>query len=894
MNALATILRGREANIAERLEHLLQAFEEDEIPAEMFEDVTLQHPLLLILAQHRSFRLCRKEIFCPVEGCPSTRRISTIQKLATHLQAEHGVAKAETRDIVQYFLAQMLPEPVKPTLKKRGDIVAKREWDGIRCHYPGCTYVHWKHDQVREHVGRQHRDLAADVKRLGWFWGTIRSIMRQQPMMTIAAALGEGTVWKCRQDKCGHLFPSTSALTRHFAKIHATSTVQNWDAKMRQLELSWRYGERDEGRDAQRGEEPPSDEEGEDEATSGSQDAPPVPHEPAAPEPPEVIEGPPRQREPPVRQRPDLGLRINPILIAEREAEERASAEMQESRREMIQRKAHYASQTMAGVNVPQLNSEQMRKVKQGLKDLFANEINPILAKFKPEPGVWETWQAFEGAYEEALHRIREHIIRAIGRDPNRLYGGKQINPSLQAAREREAEAMIGLQTSRRELTKLKDILHAISEPGPADEDEAAEVVAERRKGRFTKQMGRILRILPPAVFTEYFGTDDHRALWQELSTSNEHRDRVIEWLDGLISMHVSEEQKELNKKAQAMKVQDAYRTSKSVAMKRYIDKMQSPQCPIETEAITMHFGQSWSAGIDEFREAADDSEFHLEGRMGEQDGDEMAAYMRDEKNIAAVINSRQDLSASGADGISYRIVKSAKGEGVKFIQLLVEACMRNGRVPESWKEARTILLYKKGEREAIQNWRPISITNCVYRIFTCLMARSWQAVNARVHLFSDSQKGFIQKSNGCSEHGIILNELLHDANRRKEPLIVTAIDFTNAFGSVPHQLIMSAMKERNFPEWTQKIVADMYLGASSVIEVRGGRSSKIPWKRGVKQGCPLSPLLFNLCLEPLLQTVGTSLKHLGAFVGPQDADDRIGFTVQAYAEDVIFISGTI
>jgi hypothetical protein len=46
--------------------------------------------------------------------------------------------------------------------------------------------------------------------------------------------------------------------------------------------------------------------------------------------------------------------------------------------------------------------------------------------------------------------------------------------------------------------------------------------------------------------------------------------------------------------------------------------------------------------------------------------------------------------------------------------------------------------------------------------------------------------------------------------------------------------------------------------------------------------------------LEPLLQADGTSLKHLGAFVGPQDADDRIGFTVQAYADDVIFISRTI
>jgi hypothetical protein len=119
-----------------------------------------------------------------------------------------------------------------------------------------------------------------------------------------------------------------------------------------------------------------------------------------------------------------------------------------------------------------------------------------------------------------------------------------------------------------------------------------------------------------------------------------------------------------------------------------------------------------------------------------------------------------------------------------------------------------------------------------MYRIFTYLIARAFQDVNSGIRVFSDSQKGFIQKTNGCSEHGIILNELLYNAHRNKEDLVVTAIDFTNAFGSVPHELIMSVMKQRNSPVWTQKIIADMYEGATSVIEKRGSRSEKIAWKR--------------------------------------------------------------
>jgi hypothetical protein len=111
------------------------------------------------------------------------------------------------------------------------------------------------------------------------------------------------------------------------------------------------------------------------------------------------------------------------------------------------------------------------------------------------------------------------------------------------------------------------------------------------------------------------------------------------------------------------------------------------------------------------------------------------------------------------------------------------------------WKEARTILLHKKGDCEVMGNRWPMSITNCAYRIFTCLLARAFQDINARYGVLTDPQKDFIKKTNGCSEHGIMLNELFLDARKRHKGLVMTIIDFTNAFGSVPHELIMSTMR---------------------------------------------------------------------------------------------------
>jgi hypothetical protein len=92
---------------------------------------------------------------------------------------------------------------------------------------------------------------------------------------------------------------------------------------------------------------------------------------------------------------------------------------------------------------------------------------------------------------------------------------------------------------------------------------------------------------------------------------------------------------------------------------------------------------------------------------------------MIDEMNIEIVIKSTDVLSACGVDGISYRIIKGAGAEGVAFIKLLVRKCIKSGGVMSTWKEAKTLLLHKKKNREEIGDWRPISITNCMYRIFT-------------------------------------------------------------------------------------------------------------------------------------------------------------------------------
>jgi hypothetical protein len=171
-----------------------------------------------------------------------------------------------------------------------------------------------------------------------------------------------------------------------------------------------------------------------------------------------------------------------------------------------------------------------MRKVKEGRSDLFKSELNPLLEQMMLRTEGHEEWVGFEGAYEECMHRIREHILLVIGRDLNRLYGEKRLNPKVQAAAEQSTEVVASLQEVRRDLKKLKDILHTIEEAGEGtgeDSDEGFEM--RRRQAKFTKRIAPILNLLSPEVIEEHFGSRDHEEIWRELNIQESRRGRVID-----------------------------------------------------------------------------------------------------------------------------------------------------------------------------------------------------------------------------------------------------------------------------------------------------------------------------------------------------------------------------
>jgi hypothetical protein len=78
----------------------------------------------------------------------------------------------------------------------------------------------------------------------------------------------------------------------------------------------------------------------------------------------------------------------------------------------------------------------------------------------------------------------------------------------------------------------------------------------------------------------------------------------------------------------------------------------------------------------------------------------------------------------------------------IEFIRALFKQCVLNGGVPGTWKQSKTVFLYKKGDSAVPSNWRPIMITSCLYRLYMALNATYIQMKRHKqdnIRIFSNS-----------------------------------------------------------------------------------------------------------------------------------------------------------
>ncbi|GCC28816.1 hypothetical protein chiPu_0007250 [Chiloscyllium punctatum] len=117
-------------------------------------------------------------------------------------------------------------------------------------------------------------------------------------------------------------------------------------------------------------------------------------------------------------------------------------------------------------------------------------------------------------------------------------------------------------------------------------------------------------------------------------------------------------------------------------------------------------------------------------------------------------------------------------------------------------------------------------------------------------------QKGFLAATPGCNENIVILENIIKGAKHNHKDLAVVFVDLVKAFDSVGHKLLIKSLQRVKLPKDFVSLIKDLYTGNTTVVEGNGNLTTSINIERDVKQGDPLSPILFNIALDPLVYSL--------------------------------------
>ena len=143
-----------------------------------------------------------------------------------------------------------------------------------------------------------------------------------------------------------------------------------------------------------------------------------------------------------------------------------------------------------------------------------------------------------------------------------------------------------------------------------------------------------------------------------------------------------------------------------------------------------------------------------------------------------------------------------------------------------------------------MKNWRPLTIAR--------LYSATWAKRLLGAIRTNPRQRGFIQAP-GCRENLYLLTGAMRQAKKEGRPITIAFVDLAKAFNTVGHQHLMKSLQRVKVDRACRDLIADQYADASAKFQVNKKLTSSIPIRRGVKQGDPLSPVLFNIAMDAML-----------------------------------------
>ena len=225
-------------------------------------------------------------------------------------------------------------------------------------------------------------------------------------------------------------------------------------------------------------------------------------------------------------------------------------------------------------------------------------------------------------------------------------------------------------------------------------------------------------------------------------------------------------------------------------------------------------------------------------------------------RDIRAFLKGRKSNSAPGPDGMTYGILKFLTCLHVPLATIFSR--MKGEDFPKAqdgWETSKSILIFKRGDASTMENFRRIGLSNVMGKVYNALVSRDLTAyLTSNGIIDSTLQKAFIPGIDGSREHTTVLSEIVKNARFARKTLHLTSLDLRDAFGSTAHSLIMFLLRWARVPESVCSYISDFLDRLRTRVTTRAWTTEAMPIRVGTMQGDTLSPILFLLAINPVIE----------------------------------------
>jgi len=264
-----------------------------------------------------------------------------------------------------------------------------------------------------------------------------------------------------------------------------------------------------------------------------------------------------------------------------------------------------------------------------------------------------------------------------------------------------------------------------------------------------------------------------------------------------------------------------------------------------------------------------------IDGKTIEEDQKAMLKEKTTRIEIEEAIKNTANGTSPGIDGIPYELYKeiikieskkddSKKVDIVGVLKEVINDIEENGIVKLStvgkreneFTDGLMFLLFKKKDKQRVENYRPITLLNTDYKIYTKTIAKKLAIVAPTI--VHEDQAGFIPKRS-LYDHTRTTQMVIEYCEIAEEDGCIIALDQEKAYDKIDHEYLWTILKKYGFPMIFINRIKEMYKDTGKAIMINGIITRKFRVERGVHQGDPMSCILYNLAIEPLAEALRKS-----------------------------------